>query len=883
MMFKWRWRFGRGSDDWDRELQSHLAAEAEEWKASGVSVEEAEYRARRALGNVTLIKENLHGLTWRRWAESLRQDLRFAARLFRKNPGFSAIALVMLGLGMGSASTVFSVVQAVLLRPLPYKQPDRLVVIWDRASNAKSESKLFASYLDLLTYQAHSRTLQEVSGLSWAVAGQTLSGRGPSKDVLAVPVTEPFFDLIGVQPERGRLFQREDLNRGCSVVLSHSFWRRTLGGDRNIVGQTLRLDDRACSVVGVMPASFTFYPAQTELWTLLTPNNPLLAKPDELPIGIFGRLRRGTSLTAAQEELAALHRRAHVHDRHGRETEARIYPLQEEFTWLASRTLRSSLLLLFVAVAFVLLIACMNTANLLLGRSAMRQREMGIRAAIGSGRMRLIRQLLTESLLLSLGAAAMGTGLAWAAVRWFRSVGPVQMPPGTRIEIDGLVVLFSAVLSIVTVVVFGLFPAWRISDVNLTEVLKTAGRGMIQKSVKRLSKVLVVFELMLSLVLLAGAGLLVESLIKFASPPVGYATDHLLTVKVGLPVQPYSSDQKRVQFADRLLDAVQTIRGVKSVAVASAEPLRGIQKTDVLEVAGRPAPSADEARQDLGGESVSAGFFSINGLAVMQGRPFDGRDRSDSVATAIVNEALARSYFPGKNPIGERIRFLGTSGTGGSWLTIVGVVANEKRSTVYKEMTWVEMPIVYRPWRQDPKGFTLLISTSLKGAGSIGNLVSREAGEIDSSVTVDSAGTVAELLRSEYLSYPRFRAILLGSFAVVSMLLALVGLYGVLAQLVAQRTQEIGVRMALGAQPRDVLSGHIKEGAFLAGMGIVAGLALSWLLLRFMSSLLYGVPALDPVMLAIISVALMITALAATYIPARRASYVDPIRALRYE
>ena len=882
-MLKWRWRFRSRKDDWDRELQAHLAAEAEEWKASGFSAEEAEYRARRALGNVTLIKENLHGLTWMRWAESLRQDLQFAVRLFRKNPGFSVTALVMLGLGMGAASTVFSVVQAILLRPLPYQQADRLVVIWDRASNAKSESKLFASYSDFLAYQAHSRTLQEVSGLTWAVAGQTLSGRGPSKDVLAVPVTESFFHLIGVQAERGRVFQREDLNRGCAVVLSHSFWTRALDGDRNIVGQTLRLDDRACSVVGVMPASFTFYPEQAELWTLLTPNSPLLAKPDDLSIGIFARVRRGTSLPAAQEELAALHRRAHVHDRHGHETQARIYSLKEEFTWLASRTLRLSLLILFVAVAFVLLIACMNTANLLLGRSVTRQREMGIRAAIGSGRMRLIRQLLTESLLLSLGAAAMGTGLAWAAVRWFRSVAPIQMPPGTRIEIDGVVLLFSAILSIFTVVVFGLLPAWRISDVNLTEVLKTGGRGTTQKSVKRLSKALVVFELMLSLVLLVGAGLLIETLIKFASPPLGYAMDHMLTVKVGLPVQTYSSDKKRVQFAERLLTGVQTIPGVKSVAVASAEPLRGIQKTDVLEVAGRPVPSPDEARQDLGSESVSAGFFSINGLAVMRGRPFDGRDRSDSVATAIVNEALARSYFPDKNPIGEQIRFLGTSGTSGAWLTIVGVVANEKRSTVYKEMTWVEMPIVYRPWLQDPKGFTLLMSTTLNGAGSIGNLVSREAGEIDPFVTVDNARTVAELLRNEYLSYPRFRAMLLGSFAVISMLLALVGLYGVLAQLVAQRTQEIGVRMALGAQPRDVLSGHIKEGAWLAGTGIVGGIGLSWLLLRFMSSLLYGVPALDPVMLAIISAALMITALAATYIPARRASYVDPIRALRYE
>jgi predicted permease len=411
-------------------------------------------------------------MTFWSWIERFEQDLRFAARLFRKNPGFSLTALLMLGLGIGANTAVFSAIQAVLLRPLPYKEPDRLVAIWDQAANAKGVSKLFATYSDLLAYKANSRTLEEVSGLTWAVGGQTMSGRGPSRDVLAIPVTDNFFRLAGVQPELGRTFGAEDAIRACTVLLSHSFWSRTLGGDRSIIGQTLRLNGQACTVAGVMPASFAFYPEQAALWTVIARNSPLTAKPDTLGIGIFARLRSGVSIAAAQQELTALHQRTHSNDRHGSETRASIYPLKGEFTWLASRTLTLSLMVLFAAVSFVLLIACVNTANLLLGRSLARRREIGIRVALGSGRARLIRQLLTESMLLSLAAAVIGTAFAWAAVRWFRLTGPVQMPPGTRIEIDGAVLALAAGLSIATVLIFGLIPAWRTSRADLTEVLK---------------------------------------------------------------------------------------------------------------------------------------------------------------------------------------------------------------------------------------------------------------------------------------------------------------------------------------------------------------------------------------------------------------------------
>ena len=823
-------------------------------------------------------------MTWRSWSETLQQDLFFAARLLWRSPAFTLFAVLMLGLGIGANTAVFSVMQAVLLRPLPYQQPNRLVVIWDHAANAKGESKLFAAYSDLLEYRANAHTLQDVSGLTWAVGGQILTGRGPSRNVLAIPVTQTFFRLIGVQPELGRTFQTEDLSRGCSVVLTHGFWSRILGRNRNIIGQSLALNGHACSVIGVMPDTFSFYPEQTALWTLLTSNSPLASKPDELAIGIFGRLAPGASIAAAQHEIAALHQRAHPNDRHGKETRPCIYPLKGEFTWLASRTLTVSLLVLFAAVTFVLLIACVNTANLLLGRSFLRRREMGLRSALGAGRTRLVRQLLTESLLLAFVAAAIGTLFAWAAVRWFRIAGPVQMPPGTRIEIDGRVLGFAAAVSITTVMLFGLIPAWSTSKCGLTEVLKSGGRGTTRRTAKSLSKGLVVFELMLSLVLLVGAGALIDTLFKFASAPMGFAPRRMLIVNVGLPPQTYSSDVQRVHFGTRLVDEVNTIPDVKGAAIASAEPLRGIGALNVLEIQGQSQPTPDRARNEVGADSVTPAFFSLSGIPLLQGRTFDSRDHKDAGATAVVNQALARAYFSGQNPIGQHVRFVDAPATRRPWLTIVGVVANEKRSTVYQEMGWVETPTLYRPWSQDPKNLTLLIWTANANATvSLVPVVTRRVAQLDSAVTVDNAHTVEDLLRTEYLAYPKFRALLLSSLAAISFLLAVVGLYGVLSQLVAQRTQEIGVRMALGAQPLDVLAGHLKEGALLAAAGIVGGIGLSWLLLRFVSSLLYGVPALDPLIVASISSALMITALTATYIPARRASFVDPIRALRYE
>lgn len=563
-------------------------------------------------------------------------------------------------------------------------------------------SKLFVQYRDLEHWTEHNQSFEQLAGVTWAIGDRILTGHGAPRNVLAIPATLDLFSLLGVAPHVGRTFESEDLTRGCTLVLTHRFWQEVLDSPRELTALHLALDDRACTIAGVTPPGFVFFPEATAMWQLVTPNDALVRNPERTGgLGLFGRLKPGVTVASAEAELTLLSSQIDRGIRYGVEMAPRVYPLQQEFTFLAGRNLRLSLIVLFGAVSAVLLIACVNVANLLLGRSLGRQRELAIRGALGSGRSRLLRQLLTESLALSLSAALLGTLLAAAAVREFRRANPIEMPVGVTVDVSLPVLAFAAVLAIVTTLLFGLLPAWKPSQVDVQGALKAgAGGAGHDRTRQRLTKGLIVAEISLSLVLLVGAGLMIESVARFASAPLGFEPRGLMLMAIGLPPKTYPEPEQRFEFFDRLMNQLREIPEVESTALSTVLPLRSARGSRVLVVEGRLYPENVNAVHDTQEQSVTPDYFRLMGISRERGRALEDSDRQSTTAVAIVNESLARKYFPGEDPIGKRIRFYGELDRSNPWLTIVGLVANEKRSTPYDEMTWADSPLVYRPLSQ---------------------------------------------------------------------------------------------------------------------------------------------------------------------------------------
>jgi predicted permease len=813
--------------------------------------------------------------------ETLTQDARYGWRQLKRSPGFTAVAVVTLALGIGANTAIFSIVNAVLLRPLPYQDSDRLVAVWS-TDTKHAGSKLFSSYRDFEEWQAHTQSFEQLEACTWATRGQTLTWHGASMNVLAIPATQGFFSLLGARAAQGRTFAAEDLQAGCTVVLAHDLWQNRLGGPSDTIGKRLVLDGVSCNVAGVMPPGFDFYPKQTGMWTLITPQSDLVRHPIDNPVGVFGRLKAGVKRDQALAELAALHRRVVQEAPTGSwvtEVTPIIYDLQEEFTWLAGRNLRTALLVLLAAVVFVLLIACVNVANLLLGRSSERERELAVRTSLGCGRARLIRQLLTESVLLSSLGAGSGILLAIAAVRYFRAKNPIELPPGNPVSVNVQVLGFTVVLAVLTGLLFGLFPAWRTSRLDLNRALKEAGRG-IGKGVSphRTGELFVMAQVALSLVLLAGAGLLIESIARLGSAPLGLRTDHLLTASVDLPAAAFSQPTERTEFYARLTSSLSTLPGVQGIALMSALPFYGTGLYSVS-VRGGALPSSEVG--DVGPVEVSDDYFRVLAIPLLQGREFDSRDRNDSLPVTIVNEALVREYFPRADPIGRQIK-LGMEEGKAPWLTIVGVVGDVKHSIVYKEMEYAVEPVVFRPLSQTAGRSMFLAIRSASGSPSLASTLQREVSALERNVVVSDIRTMDERV-SGLLAHPRFRAILLGIFAGLALVLAATGIYGVLAQSVLQRTHEIGIRMALGAERRSLLWFVVRQGTVLALAGVAAGLLVALAFTRYLAGMLFAVRATDPLTFAAVSALLLAVALLASYVPARRASRVDPMVALRHE
>jgi putative ABC transport system permease protein len=835
--------------------------------------------ARKRFGNVTqALESSRDAWTWR-WLEETRQDLRFASRLLRKKPAFTAIAAITLALGIGASTAVFSIVEAVLLRPLPYRDPGRLVAIWDSGTRERRLSKVFGPYTDYEEWSRHARSFESIAALTWGWdPSRIMTGRGAAKELLAIPASATFFDTLGVSAALGRTFTSADERHGCTIVLAHSFWTTDLGSDSAIVGHSLNLDQRACTVAGVMPPGFSFYPPETNLWMLLGPD--FQPPREKMTVGIFARLKPGVRREQAQSEIVALSRAAHPsgfwHD-----FEPRVYDLHGEFTFLASRTLRLTLIVAFCAVLLVLAIAALNVANLLLARLAERQRELAVRAALGSGRARLVRQVLTESLLLSAIGTLGGIAIAFGAVRYFRHAAPITLTVGSDVRIDLPVLIFTILAALATTLAFGLLPALSISRSDLFERLKAAGRGALNGALRRRAAgTMVALEMGLSFLLLIGAGLLLASALRMGSEPLGFNPHRLFETHTMLPMPRYRDAARREQYYDALLDGLRRMPGVAGAALTSALPPNlGNAASEAIELQGSSVAESFELH-DVGVNSASPGFFSVLGMPLLEGRAFAATDQGTSEPVVIINQALQREYFPRGNPLGRRIRLAPGSAT--PWMTIVGVVGDLKHTELMNEMGWAETPILYQPVSQTaPQGFEIAIRARAVGP-AFEHRIQEQIAALDASVPINPVEPVNADI-SKTLAYPRFRAMVLGFFSLTALLLSAVGLNGVLSQIVAQRIPEFGIRKAMGAQQRDLLLLVARQGGIPVALGMAGGIGCALLFSWLLRALLYGVDAADPKVIALVAALFLGIAATAIALPARRAALVDPMAALRDE
>jgi putative ABC transport system permease protein len=786
-------------------------------------------------------------------------------------------------LGIGANTLVFSLVDRILLRPLPFRDPARLAAIWETTRNW--DPKVFACYRDVEVFDRQSRSFDGIAGWQWVE--YTLTGRGDPRRTLGEAVTPRFFETLGVPAAQGRTFGPADLNRGTALVLSDAGWKSLFGGAPGAIGQALTLDGMAYTVVGIMPRGFEFYPRQALFWALLTPAGVTRQASAKFHgMGTVGRLRPGVSMAAAEAEIAAL--RAALEQTDPDEIPhagAMVRSLQDEFTWLAGRGLRSGLLLLFAAVAFVLLIACANIANLLAGRALERRREIAIRTALGAARGRLIRQILTENLLLCALGAAAGVLLAYGGLRYFLAVQPVEFPigaPAASVSLDWRVLAFAATLAVIAAVLSGLLPALQASRLQLHDLLKQGGRGGSAGRAERRSRnLLVVLEVALSLALLAGAALLIESLFRLRAEPLGYPTDGLLIARLDLPKAAYPDLAGRLLFRDRLMQSLAAIPALEA-AVRSGRPVHA-------EAAGGRA-----ARETgfIAAALIFPEYFHVTGLPLAAGREFGPLDTAQSQPVAIVDREFAHRYFADQNPLGKPIR-LPDLGSNSPWRTVVGLTGNIKETNSFDEMHWKVQPHVYVPFPQsEPGGGRQLVVMMRAGRRWLGaddrpldTLVAalrRAVGQVDPKLPLSEVVSMRQFLSEQAFSKPGFRAALLGVFAALALLMAAIGLYGVLSQLVAERRREMGVRMALGASPSNVVGLVVRRSLLLTALGIVLGSVTAIAGMRLLRSFLLTGPG-RPLVLAGVAALMLAIALVAAAAPAWRAARIDPAVALREE
>jgi putative ABC transport system permease protein len=802
------------------------------------------------------------------------QDLRYAGRMQLKNPAFTIVAVIALALGIGANTAIFSVVNTVLLRPLPYKDPERLVMVWEDASKQgyPRDTPAAANFVD---WRDQNTTFEGMA----AIADQSfnLTGSGDPERLEGRRVSANLFPLLGVDPQIGRTFTSAEDQPGSDhvVLLSHALWQRRFGGDNNIAGKPLTLNGETYIVVGVMPARFQFPTSDDQLWTPIAFSAEDAANRDRHYLQVLGRLKPGTGLAQAQTEMNTIAARLQQqYPQSNTDLGVEITSLHEHLVG----DIKPALLILLGAVGLVLLIACANVANLLLARAAVRQKEIAVRVALGARRWRLIRQFLTESVLLATMGGVVGLIIAYGGLLLLRAFIPDNIAQAQQISIDLKVLGFTFLVSTLTGLIFGLAPALQAARFNQTETLKEGGRDSATGSGgKRLRGLLVMAEVAVSLVLLIGAGLLINSFLRLRNVDPGFRSDNLLTMRVVLPQLKYDEFEKRSAFYVDLLRRVQSLPGVKSAAVTTNLPLYRQGNSIGISIEGQPPPPPGKENIVVT-RIISPKYFDTMSIPLLSGRAFSDQDITTTPRVAIISETMARRYWPNEDPIGKRL------GTGRiqrpeDWTQVVGVVKDVRQF----ELTADAKPQMYLPYTQ--RGFfptdDLVVKTDVDPA-SLASTVRNAVWEIDKDQPVSNIRTMEEILLDS-IARQRFSMLLLAIFAGVALALAAVGIYGVMSYSVAQRTHEIGIRMALGAQTTAVLKLAVGYGLKLVAAGIVIGLIAAFALTRVMSTLLFGVTATDPATFTLISLLLTCVAAIASYIPARRATKVDPMIALRYE
>src|SRR5882724_9935909 len=820
-------------------------------------------------------------------------DLKFAFRQLLKNPGFTAVAVLTLALGIGANTAIFSFVNAVLLRPLPYPEPGQLVQL--RADRSGSPSSVIDS-ATFVEVKAQSQSLARIAAYSGG--DMTLTGVGSAERVVAGAVTADFFPLLGVQPAVGRNFTREEVtpNGPKAAILGHGLWQSRFGGDPDVLGRTITLNQQSYTVVGILPARFQ-YPERFQLWTPLalgeTGGTFVMHGEGMMLLKAIARLKPRVTLKQAQAELQTIAQRiqpggptatpgGNPRPRgegggrgEGGEGVLTLVGLHEQVVG----DVKGALLVLLGAVAFLLLIACANVANLLLARAAARQREMAVRVALGAGRLRVARQLLTESVLLSLAGGGLGLLLAFWGVQTLGQWSEAILPAMHGIGIDAWVLTFTLGVSVVTGLLFGLAPAFQVSRTDVNAALKQESRGDTGGHRHRLRHLFVVSEVALSLVLLIGAGLLIKSFSRLNEVDPGFRTEGVLTFQVTLTGE--KSSRQKVNFIEQILERLRALPGVQAAAATDSLPLTQFNRITAVDVEGRPP--IDLSRVHKPGEvtpvsrpTVTLDYFNAMGIPLRNGRAFTSQDARPAAGVVIVTEAFEKHHFPGQSAVGKRIRM--RSSAEAPWQTVIGVVRDVRQGGLAKDM----VPEVYSPELDDAgDALSFVIRVAAEPARLI-SAVRATVAEVEPNQSLHNVMTMEQRLANITTSR-RLNTVLLGSFAAVALLLAVVGIYGVMAFAVTQRRREIGVRMALGAQKSDVLGLIIHGGLRLTLAGVAIGLAGAFALTRYLSSLLYSVKATDPVTFLGVAVALSGVALLACWLPARRATRVNPMEALRTE